>query len=410
MRSRLTRSMQWIVLTLGLPTIAATLPSACGNEGLALDSVAQDQSGLKPAQASENLLTFEYFVPHISTVPANAGESVGLFMRERVKENLLQEGRVPEVVLFVGSNTVSVNTGADMRLQHYDWMLDLAKRGFDTFMVDLTGYGFSPRPKMDDPCNVDPNQQSIIIPNPLPAKCPASYPYRLTTSQSEWDEIDRAVDFVRELRGVQRVHLMGWSRGGWRVASYTARHPEKVERAMLTAPAYQPTEALNPPAVLPQLGFPMTISTKAAFYNSLWNPGIKCAGQVEDGMQDLAWDNILSLDPVGRNWGPGVTRVRTFTYWGFPTSVAQAQTTVPTLIVHGEFDTVVPNTEKLYADLGVQNKVHIHVLCASHMVPLEMQANHLHSISAVWFRTGTVADADQGRFVLDTEGGLSPRP
>lgn len=410
MRRRLTQSMQWIVLTLGLPTIAATLLSACGNEGLALDSVAQDQSGLKPASEPNNILTFEYFVPHISTVPANYGQRVELHVRERVKENRLQEGRSPEVVVFLGTNSLSVHPGADLRLQHYDWMLDLAKRGFDTFSADLTGYGFSPRPEMDDPCNVDPNQQSIIIPNPLPAKCEASYPFKLSTSQSEWDEIDRAVDFVRELRGVERVNLMGWSRGGWRVASYTARHPEKVERVMLTAPAYQPTEALNPPAVLPQPGFPMTISTKTAFYSSLWDPGIKCEGQVEDGMKDLFWDNVLSFDPVGRNWGPGVTRVRTFTYWGFPTSVARAQTTVPTLIVHGEFDTVVPNTEKLYDDLGVQNKVHIHVLCASHMVAVEMQANHLHSISAVWFRTGTVADADQGKFILDTEGQLSIRP
>lgn len=365
---------------------------------------------LKPAHEPNNILTFEYSVPHISSVPANAGENVNLFVRERVNENQLREDADRHAVLFVGSNTIAVGPGADIRLEHYDWMLELAKRGFDTFMLDLTGYGFSPRPKMDDPCNVDPAQQSIIIPNPLPATCPASYAFRLSTSQSEWDEIDRVVDFVRELRGVERVSLMGWSRGGWRVASYMARHPEKVDKAILTAPTYVPTEALNPPAVLPQCCFPMTLGVRDNFYNNTWNPGIKCKGQVEEGMQDLFWENVLSFDPVGRNWGPGVTRVRTITQWGFPASVAMASTTVPTLIIHGEFDAVAPNTDKLYDDLGVQKKIHIQVQCASHMVPLETQAKHLHTISAVWLKTGTVADVDHGKLLLDTEGELSPRP
>src|SRR6266511_1255665 len=160
------------------------------------ETVSDDTATLVAAPEPNNILTFEYFVPHISTVPANAGEAVELFVRERVKENVLQEGRSRNVVLFVGSNTISVAPGADLRLQHYDWMLALAKAGFDTFMLDVTGYGFSPRPTMDDPCNVDPAQQSIIIPNPLPAPCPASYPFRLSTAQSEWDEIDGVVDFI----------------------------------------------------------------------------------------------------------------------------------------------------------------------------------------------------------------------
>src|SRR5262245_855173 len=33
----------------------------------------------------EQILTIDRFVPHISTVPANAGKQVGLFVRERVR-------------------------------------------------------------------------------------------------------------------------------------------------------------------------------------------------------------------------------------------------------------------------------------------------------------------------------------
>ena len=386
------------------------LATACRMEEGVVGSVATLQADLKPANEA-NIVTMEHLVPHVSTVPANAGAAVQLAVRERVRERKTGD-RTPDVVLFIHGNTFPGVPGSDLRLKPYDWMLELAKAGFDAFTMDHTGYGFSPRPRMDDPCNADPAQQaSILIPRPLPATCPASYPFRLATSQSEWDEIDRVVDYLRALRGVDRVALIGWSRGGWRAESYAARHPEKLSKLLLLAPVYTPTEAANPPAVLPQAGFPMTIATRAATYANLWTPGIRCEGQVEDGISDYIWDATMAFDPLGRTWGPpeGVTRVRTFTYWGYNKAVAGAFTSVPTLIISGEFDTVARTTETLYDDLGTSQKLHVLVQCASHLMPWEMQAHNLHKLSKDFLRHGTVAGLSQGKLFLDIEGNLTLR-
>jgi len=386
------------------------LGAGCGRDEGVLDSAATLQTTLTPAEDA-NIVTFEHFVPHISTVPANAGASVQLSVRERFRPDTV-DNRAPRVVLFIHGNTFPGVPGADLRLKPYDWMLALAKAGFDAFVMDHSGYGFSPRPTMDDPCNADPAQQaSILIPNPLARTCEASYRFKFATAQSEWDEIDRVVDYLRDLRGVERIDLIGWSRGGWRAASYAAHHPEKIDKLLLLAPVYAPTEAATPPAVLPQAGFPMTVATRAATYANLWTPGIRCAGQVEDGMQEYVWDATMAFDPLGRTWGPpeGVTRVRTFTYWGWNRAAANAFSSVPTLIVSGEFDAVAPNTEILYDDLGASDKVHVRVQCASHLVPWEMQARNLHNLSAYFLRHGTVAGLHQGKFYMDTEGNLTLR-
>ena len=394
--------------TTTLLSVVALL-AACGGEKGLLDSAATLQADLKPANEA-NILTIEHLVPHISTVPANAGAGVQLSVHERVRE---ENGRIerPRVVLFLHGNTFPGVPGADLRLKPYDWMLALAKAGFDAFTMDQSGYGFSPRPAMDNPCNADPAQQaSILIPRPLSTTCPATYPFRFATAQTEWDEIDRVVDYLRALRGVERIDLVGWSVGGRRAGSYAAGHPDKVGKLLLLAPVYTATESSAPPTVLPQPGFPMTVATRAATYASLWTPGIRCEGQVEDGIGDYIWDATTAFDPVGRTWGPpeGVTRVRTVNYWGWNRAAAGALS-VPVLIISGEFDTVARTTDALYGDLGTADKLHVLVQCASHLMPWEMQARNLHNLSIYFLRHGTVAGLDQGKFYMDTEGNLTLR-
>ena len=56
-----------------------------------------------------------------------------------------------------------------MPYQDYSWMAYLAQSGFDVFAMDLTGLGSSTRPApMDDPCNLPPDQQALLIPSVLP--------------------------------------------------------------------------------------------------------------------------------------------------------------------------------------------------------------------------------------------------
>src|SRR3989442_2648928 len=87
------------------------------------------------------VLTCDHQVPHISTVPANAGELVHLFVRERIASN-----RAPgKAVLMIHGASVPARAGFELRTDHYDWALWLAQAGrFDVFMLDFQGSGLSP--------------------------------------------------------------------------------------------------------------------------------------------------------------------------------------------------------------------------------------------------------------------------
>ena len=122
-------------------------------------------------EGTPQILTCEHRVPHISTVPANAGAGIQLSVRERVRSDI-DDGNPRKAVLMIHGASVPVRPGFELRRDHYDWALWLAKQGgFDVFMLDFQGSGLSPRPKMDDPCNANPAQQSALIPNPLSATC-----------------------------------------------------------------------------------------------------------------------------------------------------------------------------------------------------------------------------------------------
>jgi hypothetical protein len=90
------------------------------------------------ALAEDALSTIDRFVPHVSTVPANAGQKVGLFVREKLGAELqsrIAAGTAPEgrVVLFVHGVSVSSVPDFDLQFKDYSWMAYLASAGFDTF-------------------------------------------------------------------------------------------------------------------------------------------------------------------------------------------------------------------------------------------------------------------------------------
>jgi pimeloyl-ACP methyl ester carboxylesterase len=367
------------------------------------------------------VVTIDHQVPHISTVPANRGELVNLFIRERFPSN--RDAR--KVVLMLHGASVPVLPGSDLGSDGYDWALWLAQSGgFDVFMLDFQGSGLSPRPQMDDPCNVPTaQQQSILIPNPLSATCPASYPYQLINSRSDWDELDAVVDFIRALRGVDKVALVSWSQGSFRAGPYAVQHPDKVESLLLYAPIYNPEgragvgpEGFDPPVSLPQPGTPMTVVTRPAFM-SRWDPEIKCDAQVEDGMQDVVWSAIMDNDPIGRTWGPpeGVMRVRSFFPWGWNSATA-SRLSVPVLIIVGKLDLAVQGFPKfpdsyfnLYETIQHSHKLLFRVDCTGHFMVWERQARVLYHISKEWLKHLAVDDQTTGIFSVDTEGVIHPQ-
>ncbi len=364
------------------------------------------------------VVTIDHQVPYVSTVPANAGELVHLFVRERAPGN--RDAR--KVVLMIHGRSTPVLSGFDLSADHYDWALWLAQAGgLDVFMLDFQGSGLSPRPKMDDPCNVPVAQQSILIPNPLSATCPPSYPFQLINSRSDWDELDAVVDYIRNLRGVDKVALVSWSQGSFRVGPYAIQHPDKVESLLLYAPIYNPAgragtgpDGFGSPVALPLSGTPMTLMTRSDFM-SQWDREIKCDGQREEGIQDVVWSTTMDNDPIGRTWGPpeGAMRVRAPFLWGWNRTTA-SRLSVPVLIIVGEFDLQVEllaahAVDSLYNTVPHAQKLLFKVQCAGHSMVWERQRRVLHHISKEWLNHGAVDDQTTGIFFVDTEGVIHPQ-
>src|SRR5207342_358036 len=107
-------------------------------------------------------------------------------------------------------------------------------------------------------CNLSHAQQAAFVPSKIPEPCAATFITAMTTMSSDWDDIGAVIDHLRAERRVERVSLVGWSQGGPRTAGYAAKHPEKVARLVVLAPAYGRTMPLEAPNPLPTSNGPMT--------------------------------------------------------------------------------------------------------------------------------------------------------
>jgi pimeloyl-ACP methyl ester carboxylesterase len=391
-------------------------------------------------------------VTHKSTVPANKDEQVDLFVRER---DGTQANKPRKAVLMLHGRSIPALAGFDLDTTstpsirgQYSWAGALAKAGFDVFVMDLQGSGksrSSPLLKavMDNPCNVNPLQQNLLINNhPLPDLCFPPYPYQLNNSQSDWDELDTVVEFIRKKRGVQKVALIGWSAAAFQIGPYALQHPEKVESVLLLAPVFppdgrksKPGTRFDAPVPLPVstpavvFGFPMNIGTPAAFKNS-WDTEQHCLRQREDGMVDVVWNAIMANDQVGSGWGTapsgelqGVNRIRNSFWWGWNSATVPLDGilggAVPVLIVYGDLD-IQANTAPdlgsllhfsvpaLYKAIPGPNKLMFRVACAGHSMVWENQSKVLHRMSREWIRHTAVDDLTSGSFFVDEDGVYSP--
>src|SRR5882724_7788580 len=168
------------------------------------------QAVVQPAWSDDGdrLLRLDHYVSVKSTVPAIAGQTTSIYVREVVRAGTALRGRpsTNPVVLFVHGAGTPGAVGFDVAYQDYSWMAHLARAGFDVFAMDMTGYGRSTRPAaMNDPCNLAAAQQTAFIPALIPAACPPSYPRQMTTIASDWSDIGNVVDHLRSLRHVDKV-------------------------------------------------------------------------------------------------------------------------------------------------------------------------------------------------------------
>jgi len=337
----------------------------------------------------------EYYVPVVSRVPSMTGAVSPLYVRERVSPAVtVRDDLDGQVVLFVHGAGTPAEVAFDVPVPGYSWMEYLAARGMDTFAMDMTGYGRSYRPPMmNDRCNLSAEQQEQLFGN----ACPPSYAWALTSMDSDWDDIDAVVDYIRELRGVDKVHLVGWSQGGPRSGGYAARHPDKVLNIVQLAPAYRG----DVPAELGQLdlsGAAITKQSRDDFFAN-WDRQVGCDNQYDMAVGESIWDDMLASDPVGATWGTGVRRAPRAATFGWGRDVV-AGSTAPLLMVAGTNDGQVNAqlVKNLYNDYGGP-KLYLEMSCSSHNAMWESDAQQLFEATYQWLNTRSYDGMSSGMVV-----------
>jgi pimeloyl-ACP methyl ester carboxylesterase len=351
------------------------------------------------ADDGQRLLTIDHYVRVTSVVPSIAGQSAQIYVRERVSAGVALRGlAAPDrVVLFVHGAGTPAEVAFDTPIGDHSWMAHLASAGFDAFSMDTTGYGRSTRPApMNDPCNLSEAQQAQFVPGLIAAPCKPSYPGQLTNLASDWHDIDAVVDHIRKLRGVQKVSLVAWSLGAPRAGGYTAQHPEKVNRMVLLAPAYNRAAPATAPASLPNPGTVFNTQSRSEFIAN-WNRQVGCADQYDPSVRDAVWAEMLASDPVGATWGAGVRRAPSTTTWGWNAAMI-GSTRVPTMIIAGALDKQVPpdRVRAAYDDLGANHKVFVDLGCSSHNAMWEKNHLLMFDASLDWLSKGALGEQKTG--------------
>jgi pimeloyl-ACP methyl ester carboxylesterase len=349
------------------------------------------------------LLRLDHYVAVRSTVPAIAGQSSQIYVREVVEASTVLRGGPAQdrVALFIHGAGTPAEVAFDVPYQDYSWMAYLAHAGFDVFSMDMTGYGRSARPAaMNDPCNLTRAQQAAYVPALIAAPCDPSYSHQMTTLASDWQDIDAVVNHIRALRRVDKLNLLAWSLGGPRSAGYAAQHADKVLKLVLLAPAYNRNAAAEPPAQVPANGAAMNTQSRDEFIAN-WDRQVGCPAQYEAEALQSVWSEMLLSDPVGATWGTGVRRAPQVTTWGWTTAVV-SKTQIPTLMVSGAHDKQVnpDRVRELYADLGSPKKVFIDLACSSHNAMWEKNHLLLFKASLEWLMQGTVEGKQEGMIRL----------
>ncbi|HET9704196.1 MAG TPA: alpha/beta fold hydrolase [Vicinamibacterales bacterium] len=354
--------------------------------------LAEPLSGQAPG-----IVTFDHTVRVTSIVPALAGKTVELYVRERYSAQTKVDAIAPDrVALFVHGAGTPAEVAFDVPHSDYSWMAYLATAGFDVFAMDTTGYGRSVRPaEMSDPCNLSAEQQKQFVPSLIPSACEPKYAGQVTNLGSDWHDIDAVVDHIRRLRKVEKVSLIAWSLGGPRAGGYAAQHPEKVNRLVLFAPAYNRNAAATPPP-LPNPGTVFNTQSRTEF-DANWDRQLGCPNQFDPAVREVVWKEMIASDPVGAKWGTGVRRAPSTTTWGWNAAMIGG-TKIPTLMIAGAHDRQVPpdRVRAAFDDLGAADKVLVDLGCASHNAMWESNHTLMFAASLEWLTKGTVNGTRNG--------------
>jgi pimeloyl-ACP methyl ester carboxylesterase len=274
------------------------------------------------APVARPLVTESFRVP-------TADPDVSLYVRNKRPAGLTAFPS-DRILLYVHGATYPASTSFDLPLNGLSMMDYLAGRGFDVYLVDLPGYGFSDRPRqMKAPAGDNP-------------------PFLRTVDSAR--AVGLVVDTILKRRGVDKLDLMGWSWGTSTMGLYTAQNNATVNRLVLYAPQWLATAPLNLGTTGP-LGAYRAVSRDTA--RERWLKGVpddKKAGLIPPGWFEQWADATFATDAVGAAQTPPVLRAPngiladSQDYWqaGKPL-YDPGLIRVPTLVIHAEWDADLPS-------------------------------------------------------------------
>jgi len=233
---------------------------------------------------TSTLLTEDHMIP-------SGDPGITLHVRNKRRADLAHYSP-RTILLFVHGATTPSETGFDLVLDGLSWMDYIAARGYDTWFVNVRGYGRSTRPaEMDAPARNNPP----IVRTPTAAR-----------------DVGAAVDFIRARRKVDRINLMGHSWGTRIMSMYTIGNNDKVEKLVLYAPGWlRSTPSLTDPGG--ELGAYRTVTRADVIKRR--NTGLPPGMRHED-LMPAAWfeawcEAAFASDPWGNGQDPKVIRAPT---------------------------------------------------------------------------------------------------
>jgi pimeloyl-ACP methyl ester carboxylesterase len=308
---------------------------------------------------SQGTVKNDYFLES-STVP-----DLKIHVRERLPAGA-DPAALEEAVLFVHGATFGGDT-FDLEIEGYDWMTQIAERGFAAYYVDLRGYGHSTRPP------------AMSAP---PAK---NEPF--ARAEEVVADIADTVDFIRERTGADKVNLIGWSWGAVTTGMYTAANNDKVDRLVFYAPLYSDAEPewvaeMAAPGNLDQMkdvGAYRTVN--ADKIADIWEHQIVPANKDEwreEEVFDTWFDTLLEAEPAGTDAvrAPNGVLVDSWEMRNARPVYDASQIKVPTLIIRAEADkeSTLEDALGLFEKLGAEEKLFVNIGGGTHFISLEKRA------------------------------------
>lgn len=261
------------------------------------------------------------------TIPS-AEPGIQLFIRNKRPSGVTAFGP-DRTLLFVHGATYPAETAFDLPIEGASMMDLFADAGYDVWLVDVRGYGGSTRPAaMNEP----PEKNKPIV----------------STADAVTD-FGTAVDHILKVRGLDKINVMGWSWGTSIVGAYTAAHNDKVNRLVLYAPIWLFKEGTRVLAAGQTLGAYRLVSKASAKDRWLKDvPDDKKATLIPPGVFEAWADATWATDPESTKEqmlrAPNGVVQDVNDYWaaGKP-YYDPAKITVPTLLIHAEWDADLPS-------------------------------------------------------------------